>query len=242
MKTLFTGLKEISMTAVLAASLGVGVPAISQATPIYPALKYVIGGGTPVLVYANPVGDVFVKSTSSGVSVTFQGYSRPISGTVEKPNIDLSTSNIYNGSPSTIDVDVWMTDIGFAAHANPLGLLSSFGGTLGSGGTAEFWSYASMNGTAFDTSVTPFYDSGLITVAGTFGANSYSSQLLSDPFSLTLRAHFRLKSGAGVTSSDQGINVPEPSVLGMVGLGLLMVGLMGLRFRQARYRGDHSKA
>ncbi|WP_156782623.1 PEP-CTERM sorting domain-containing protein [Acidihalobacter yilgarnensis] len=32
--------------------------------------------------------------------------------------------------------------------------------------------------------------------------------------------------------------VPEPSDLGMMGLGLLMVGLMGLRFRQSRYRRD----
>ncbi|MEJ2629701.1 MAG: PEP-CTERM sorting domain-containing protein [Acidihalobacter sp.] len=30
--------------------------------------------------------------------------------------------------------------------------------------------------------------------------------------------------------------VPEPSDLGMMGLGLLMVGLMGLRFRQSRFR------
>ena len=32
--------------------------------------------------------------------------------------------------------------------------------------------------------------------------------------------------------------VPEPSDLGMMGLGLLMVGLMGLRFRQSRFRRD----
>jgi hypothetical protein len=32
--------------------------------------------------------------------------------------------------------------------------------------------------------------------------------------------------------------VPEPGDLGMMGLGLLMVGLMGLRFRQSRFRRD----
>jgi hypothetical protein len=40
----------------------------------------------------------------------------------------------------------------------------------------------------------------------------------------------------GGTGSGTYHAVPEPSDLGIMGLGLLMVGLMGLRFRQSRFR------
>ncbi len=242
MKTLFTGLKKISMTAVLATSLAAGIPAISQATPI---LKYRVGSATPVSIAGTLGGLVSTPGwvITNGVSLNLAGTSKPNSGTAERPNIDLSTADVYNGTPSPIGVDVWLTDTDFASHTTPLALLSSYSVTLGSGATAEFWSYASESNNPFDTSppAIQLNDSGLITAAGGFG-NSYSTQTLADPFSLTLYAHFSLKSNKQATSSDQSISVPEPSILGMVGLGLLMVGLMGLRFRQARYRGDHSKA
>ena len=241
MQTLFTGLKKISMTAVLAASLGVGVPAISQATPIYPQVTYTIGSASSVTVDASPVGTVSVSGATSDVIYAFSGYSKPTLGSAEKPMLDLFSLSLTNSSTSATDVDVWLTDTGFSGHSTPVGLLSAYGGTLTGGGSAQFWSYVDSGNVPYSTG-TLLQNSPLITASGSFGGDSYSSQTLTSPFSLTLHAHFKLGAGTSITSADQSISVPEPSVLGMVGLGLLMVGLMGLRFRQARYRGDRSKA
>ncbi len=238
MKTLFTGLKKISMTAVLAASLGAGIPAISQATPI---LQYTIGTGS-LNTLAGSAGLVStgLTTTTSGVSYYFQGSSKPAIGSAEKPMFDLFTVSLKNTGPATT-ADIWLTDTGFSGHTTPLGLLSTYGGTLSGSGTAQFWSYADSSNAQWGVD-TPLQGSGLISSGGSFHGDLYSSHTLTNPFSLTLHAHFELGTGTSLTSADQSISVPEPGVLGMVGLGLLMVGLMGLRFRQARYRGDHSRA
>lgn len=44
----------------------------------------------------------------------------------------------------------------------------------------------------------------------------------------------------GGTANGDYHAVPEPNDLGMMGLGLLMVGLLGLRFRQAKFRRDQA--
>ncbi len=240
MQTLFTCLKKISVTAVLATSLAAGVPAISQATPM---LRYTIASTSGVGTLLGPGMVSAGTGTISGVTYSFTGTSKPALGSAEKPVLDLFSLSLKNAG-SVTTADVWLTDTGFSGHTTPLGLLSSYGGTLTSltgSGTAQFWSYADSSNAAWGVD-TPLQDSGLISSVGFFGGDLYSSHTLTSPFSLTLHARFKLGTGTSITSADQSISVPEPGVLGMVGLGLLMVGLMGLRFRQARYRGDHSKA
>ncbi|AOU98335.1 hypothetical protein BI364_10495 [Acidihalobacter yilgarnensis] len=135
---------------------------------------------------------------------------------------------------------MWLTDTGFYSQHQFLHLLSSYGGTQNSGSTAQFWSYANGNNQPFNTS-TPLSSSGVLT-ATSFQGSSSSTEGFADLYSLTLHALFTLGSGSQVTSTDQNIKnviaAPEPSDLGMMGLGLLLVGMLGLRFRQAKYRRD----
>ncbi len=250
MKTLFTGLKKISMTAVLAASLGVGVPAISQATPIlplssvpvYPVLAYRFGGaGSYTFVNASPAGIVSANGSIGSVIFSFSGASKPPYGSEKSPKLHLNTYNFQSGSAGT-SADVWLTETGFSPHGvtgawTPVGLWTAYAGL--NEGQVRFSSYADSSNSPFGTGLLLGGTSWL--KGAVVGGSWYSAPTFDDTFSLTLRAQYKLPAHA-TSSADQSISVPEPSILGMVGLGLLMVGLMGLRFRQARYRGDHSKA
>lgn len=238
MRSLSICMKKATFAATLAAVVLIGLPAVSQAVPV---LMYSIDGGTPITVTGSSTGTVTSSGTSNLVTFSFIGNSKPALGSSQNPNFDLSSVSLTNGGFDSSTVNVWLTDTGFYSQHQLLHLLSSYGGTQNRGSTAQFWSYANGNDQPFNTS-TPLLNSGGITAAS-FQGSSSSTEGFTYPYSLTLHALFTLGSGSQVTSTDQNIKnvipAPEPGDLGMMGLGLLLVGMLGLRFRQAKYRRDH---
>lgn len=155
--------------------------------------------------------------------------------------------NFTSGTDGTLKIYANSTSV-FNPSANPFDLTQTkaeSGALLLSLVTSEF--------------NTTLYSNGQIGFNGGFVANPSDSSALLNYLFEGPNTHVFLSTQGGTqvgvtypdnqtTINDQGYfyqggngtgayyAVPEPSDLGMMGLGLLMVGLMGLRFRQSRFR------
>jgi hypothetical protein len=179
------------------------------------------------------VFDNYTVTSQSGTQATMTGGT--LNFYVDSTG-DFTNTMHSGGTVSSAEASngtLWLSLVGHQ-FVGPNGLT---GGTLyatGSGigtnsATANsHYQYDVVGGLAASSFNTNTVDSGNGTFADLFGGGSFS------PCSPNTMGGCPLP-----FFGDEHINyyaVPEPSDLGMMGFGLLMVGLLGLRFRQSRYR------
>ena len=153
--------------------------------------------------------------TGGEVKIYVQGTSAPI----------VTSVNSTNASSGTLWLDL-------VAAQNAAG--DTLTGSLAGNGFPTGGGFLSVTGSALANNV---FDTNAYT-----GAGSPLGTLVS-PADIAFTTSISGANGPtpfSLSGSSTGsyLAVPEPSDLGMMGFGLLMVGLMGLRFRQSRFRRD----
>jgi|PlaIllAssembly_1097288.scaffolds.fasta_scaffold39238_2 hypothetical protein len=201
-------------------------PLIPAQPTVFPAGStmglYLSNGGVYSLVYDNGAGDL---NPTVG-AVTFSGavgtwsvnvstaISYPVQGSVTSPFLDLNSVNV--GGTGTLEI---LATAGFF-NTPSAGATLTIGGTAAESADFAAW-YCIANW--------PFHQDSIIINPSAFGAGAFSGTFPGSlsgmsNYSLTIQA---LLNGTGVTSFDAELKVPEPSILLLLGAGLL--GLAAIR-------------
>lgn len=232
---------SVAVGILLGSALAV-LPFDSQATPTI----YLGWSNTPtssITDLANgaaPGGASFSGAVANGFSVS--GFS----GTGDFNPYALQTQTLttdYTGStPASISLWVTLTDLP----------LADFTSTIYSGLTQnavnQNWDITET--TYYDASGTKYgHGAGTELASYTFTQNgstvsknyyNYGLTTPTVPFSVTTEFTITANANGSANSTISMHAVPEPSNLGMMGLGLMVIGLMGLKIRQKKFSGKSS--
>jgi len=168
---------------------------------------------------ANPMAGivtvVWTAPNTLWTSTVSIGTTYPADGSAARPYMDL---NAVVTSPGNGALTITFTQDGFLP-AEAL-FLSDVGGTLNQNSSAQFTATADGQ---------PISSIGPFTTGGAFmGTDTSMFMATTTPYAISLQAVITHR-GAGTSSFDYQVQVPEPGTVALLGLGLLGMGFLRRR-------------
>jgi hypothetical protein len=228
------------MRALLLASALVALPAVAHAGLL---AQYSTDGGTtftPICSDASGGACSDTFTSSNGLDFLLFASTSNSPGTPTGATLFSTSLRLENTSGAQQTILISVGDTGFTAPIGSVTFLNNLAGTVVTGGAGNLLSSIACLDTADGQNACPAtYATPTINAAITVpGAGSNTTTLsigaLAGPYSMTELISLTLDAGAllNYVSSSQVTPAPEPTTLGILGLGLL--GLAAVRRRQGQ--------